>query len=308
MSAASSSFPALANPFAPTAFERAKEKRSNAARWILGFMTIALVIPVLLIMADIFIKAWPALSFDFVWENPTDKGKAGGIWAPLIGTFYLVLVSLLITAPIGILAGIYLHEYAPDNWATRIVSMAVTTLAGVPSIVHALFGVGAFVLFFNMGVSLLAASCTIAVMTMPVIITATREALGAVPKSFREACWNLGASRWQTVRTIVLPNSVSGILTGVILEVARAAGETAPILFTGAVFFVPMSEGFGARFAPYYLGDQFMALSMHLHVIATQISGMPPSIPFATAAVLISLILLLNAVSIFLRIRLRKKW
>ena len=137
------------------------------------------------------------------------------------------------------LAGVYLNEYARDNWATRIINLAVVNLAGVPSIVHALFGVGAFVLFAGMGRSLLAASCTLAVMTLPVIITSTREALAAVPMAFREACWNLGATRWQTIRTIVLPNSISGILTGVILQVSRAAGETAPILFTGAVFFVP---------------------------------------------------------------------
>ena len=162
---------------------------------------------------------------------------AGGIWAPLVGTFWLVWISLLIAAPVGVLAGVYLNEYARDNWFTRIINLAVVNLAGVPSIVHALFGVGAFVMFAGMGRSLLAASCTLAVMTLPVIITSTREALAAVPMAFREACWNLGASRWQTIRTIVLPNSISGILTGVILQVSRAAGETAPILFTGAVFF-----------------------------------------------------------------------
>jgi phosphate transport system permease protein len=302
--------PLIANPFAPSQHERRKARRADLAKWILCAMAITLVVPVLIILADIFIKAAPVLSFDFLTENPSDKGKAGGIWAPLIGTFYLVLMSLLIVAPIGILAGIYLNEYATDNWATRVTNMAVTTLAGIPSIVHALFGYGAFVLFAKFGASLLAASCTIAVMTLPVIVTATREALKAVPPAFREACWNLGASRWQTIRTVVLPNSVSGILTGVILEIARAAGETAPILFTGAVFYKPIANSGIDKYLPYYLGDQFMALSMHLHVISTQISGMPERMPFATAAVLIALILLLNGTSITVRVwlRSRKKW
>ena len=185
------------------------------------------------ILAYLLVKAWPALSLGFIFQNPQDYMTAGGVWAPLVGTFFLVAISLLIAAPLGVLAGVYLNEYARDNWFTRIVNLAVVNLAGVPSIVHALFGVGAFVLFAGMGRSVLAASCTLAVMTLPVIITSTREALAAVPMSFREACWNLGASRWQTIRTIVLPNSISGILTGVILQVSRAAGETAPILFTG---------------------------------------------------------------------------
>ena len=175
---------------------------------------------------------------------------AGGIWAPLVGTFYLVFISLAVAAPIGVLAGVYLNEYAGDNWLTRIVNLAVVNLAGVPSIVHALFGVGAFVLFAGMGRSVLAASCTLAIMTLPVIITSTREALAAVPQSFREACWNMGASRWQTIRTIVLPNSISGILTGVILQVSRAAGETAPILFTGAVFYVAVPDQGSASVLP----------------------------------------------------------
>ena len=160
----------------------------------------------------------------------------------MVGTFYLVFMSLLVAAPIGVLAGVYLNEYARDNWFTRIVNLAVVNLAGVPSIVHALFGVGAFVMFAGMGESVLAASCTLAIMTLPVIITSTKEALASVPMSFREACWNMGASRWQTIRTIVLPNSISGILTGVILQVSRAAGETAPILFTGAAYFMTRAQ------------------------------------------------------------------
>jgi phosphate transport system permease protein len=215
-----------------------------------------------------------------------------------------------VATPVGVLAGVYLNEYAGDNWATRIINMAVVNLAGVPSIVHALFGVGAFVLFAGMGRSLLAASCTLAVMTLPVIITSTREALSSVPMSFREACWNMGATRWQTIRTIVLPNSISGILTGVILQVSRAAGETAPILFTGAVFFAPVADHGWHSFFPYGLGDRCMALSMHLFTLATQVRGVSDQVQYGTAVVLIGLVLTVNSAAIGLRmyLRSRKKW
>ena len=296
--------------FTATDRTRKRMRSETIARWVTFGMALMLVIPVFGILGFVFKEAWPVLSWEYVWTNPEDGSRQGGIWAPLIGTFYLVFVSLVIVAPVGILAGIYLNEYAQDNWFTRVVNMAVTSLAGVPSIVHALFGVGAFVLFFNMGESLLAASCTVAVMTVPVIITATREALAAVPQSFREACWNMGATKWQTIRTIVLPNSVSGILTGVILEIARAAGETAPILFTGAVFWADVADTGFDKFVPYYLGDKFMALSMHLHVISTQITDMPRTMQFGCAAVIIGMILAINSVSMALRVYLRsqKKW
>lgn len=296
--------------FTDTPRSKKRQRTETIAKWTTFGMALLLVIPVVGILGFIFKEAWPVLSLEYLFTNPENGSREGGIWAPLIGTFYLVLVSLLIVAPVGILAGIYLNEYAKDNWFTRVVNMAVTTLAGVPSIVHALFGVGAFVLFFRMGESLLAASCTVAVMTVPVIITATREALAAVPQSFREACWNMGATKWQTIRTIVLPNSVSGILTGVILEIARAAGETAPILFTGAVFWVDVADSGVDKYVPYYLGDKFMALSYHLHVISTQITDMPRSMQFGTAAVIIGLILIVNSISMSLRVYLRsqKKW
>ena len=302
--------PIVDDVFIATPRTRRRARQETMAKYITLLMALLLVIPVLGIVAYVFKEAAPVLCLDYLWENPQNGSREGGIWSPLIGTFYLVLVSLLIVAPVGILAGIYLNEYAPDNWFTRIVNMAVTSLAGVPSIVHALFGLGAFVLFFGMGECLLAAACTVAVMTVPVIITATREALNAVPMSFREACWNMGATKWQTIRTIVLPNSVSGILTGVILEIARAAGETAPILFTGAVYFSDVADSGIDKFIPYYLGDKFMALSMHLHVISTQITDMPLAMQFGTAAVIIGLIFVVNSVSTLLRIYLRaqKKW
>lgn len=296
--------------FSASSLERWKKLKENAARFLFMAMAFVLVLPVLAILGYLLVKAWPALSPSFILENPKDRMTAGGIWAPLAGTFFLVLISLLVAAPVGVLAGVYLNEYARDNWFTRIINLAVMNLAGVPSIVHALFGVGAFVFFAHMGRSLLAASCTLAVMTLPVIITSTREALASVPMAFREACWNLGATRWQTIRTIVLPNSISGILTGVILQVARAAGETAPILFTGAVFFVRVAPHGWKSFFPYGLGDRCMALSMHLFTLATQVRGVADEIQYGTAVVLIALVLAVNSLSIGLRVylRSRKKW
>jgi len=183
-----------------------------------------------------------------------------------------------------------------------VINLAIINLAGVPSIVHALFGVGAFVLFFRFGTSILAASLTLAIMTLPVVIVATRESLQAVPRAFREACWGLGATRWQTIRRVVLPNAISGILTGVILEVSRTAGETAPIMFTGAAFFLP--------FLPQSVLDQTMAMSLHLYVISTQVPGVPDELEYGVALVLISMVLVMNAMSVALRVYLRgkKKW
>ncbi len=299
-----------ANPFAPSPLERRKKIKETIARYVLGAIALMLVLPVVAILAHLVVKAWPVLGISFLFQNPQNNMTAGGVWAPLIGTFFLVLTSLLLAAPIGILAGVYLNEYARDNWATRSVNLAVMNLAGVPSIVHGLFGVGAFVLFAGLGKCLLAASCTLAVMTLPVIITSTREALAAVPMSFREACWNMGATRWQTIRTIVLPNSISGILTGVILQVSRAAGETAPILFTGAVFYINLDRPGVNRWFPYGLHDSCMALSMHLFTLATQVQNVSDGVVYGTAVVLVGLVLMVNALSIILRsyLRSRKKW
>jgi phosphate transport system permease protein len=209
-----------------------KRFMENVARSVFFMMALMMIVPLIMIVTYLFYKAMPILSVDFIFANPARGMRAGGIWAPLVGTLYLVGISLLFAAPIGVLAAIYLNEYAKENWFTRIINLAVVNLAGVPSIVHALFGLGAFVLFAGIGRSILAASLTLSIMTLPVIIASTKEALASVPMAFREACWNVGATRWQTIRRIVLPNSISGILTGVILQVSRAAGETAPIMFT----------------------------------------------------------------------------
>jgi phosphate transport system permease protein len=296
--------------FTASSLEHWKKAKETVAKGALLVMSMMLVVPVLAILGYLVYQAWPALRPSFILDNPKDYMSAGGVWAPLVGTFFLVLLSLAVAAPVGVAAGIYLNEYARDNWLTRLINLAVVNLAGVPSIVHALFGVGAFVLFLGMGRSLLAASCTVAVMTLPVIITSTREALASVPVSFREACWNMGATRWQTIRTIVLPNSISGILTGVILQVSRAAGETAPILFTGAVFYTPVADHGIASFAPYSWDRPFMALSMHLFTLLTQVRDVSIETQYGAAVVLIGLVLAVNSASIALRtyLRSRKKW
>jgi len=293
--------------FTETEIGRQKRRIENVMRIFFLVMTSLMIIPLLLIIGYLLYKALPVLSLEFLFTNPKDNMRAGGIWAPFLGTIYLVVVSLLVAAPIGVFAAVYLNEYARESWFTRITNLAVVNLAGVPSIVHALFGVGAFVLFARLGESILAASLTLAIMTLPVIIASTTEALKAVPMSFREACWNLGATRWQTIRRIVIPNSISGILTGVILQVSRAAGETAPIMFTGAVFYKAIAEG---NLFAYNITEQCMALSLHLFTISTQVPDVTEGIPYGTAVVLVGSVLLVNAVSIVLRIyvRTRKKW
>jgi len=293
--------------FRATSLTHRKRFSEILARGLFLLMTLLMVVPLLLIVGYLVYQAWPLLTLDFLLANPKHGMRAGGIWSPLLGTVYLVVISLAIATPIGVLAAVFLNEYARENWFTRVVNLAVVNLAGVPSIVHALFGLGAFVLFARLGRSVLAASLTLAIMTLPVIIASTKEALAAVPKAFREACWNVGATRWQTIRHIVLPNSTSGILTGVILQVSRAAGETAPIMFTGAVFFKAIKEG---HLLAYGLFDQCMALSMHLFTISTQVPDVPKALPYATAVVLLSTVLAVNALSIIIRVRLRarRKW
>lgn len=279
-----------------------KEIREKKFKNLLSTITFFLFLPALIIIFWLFIKGYPALSWDFLLQDPKNGMTAGGIFPTIVGTFWLVIISVIVSCPLGVIAAIYLSEYAADNKLTRLIRLAILNLAGVPSIVHALFGLGAFVLFFKMGTSILAASFTLAVMNLPVIITSTLESLKAVPHSYREASWNVGASRLQTIRHIVLPNSLPGILTGVVFSVGRSAGETAAILFTGVAFYLP--------FLPSTVFDQCMSLSMHLFTISTQVVGVPEAYPFATALVLILLILSVNSIAVVLRsyFRTRRKW
>ena len=288
--------------FAATELNQKNQRTEKLVRLLFIMMAALLILPVLVILGTLIYKGGSVISIDFLFTDPTNGMTEGGIFPALLGTIWLVAVALVISVPLGIAAAIYLSEYAPDNWFTRLINLAIINLAGVPSIVHALFGVGAFVVFFGFGTSILSASLTLAIMTLPVVIVSTRESLQAVPHSFREACWNMGATRWQTIRRVVLPNAVSGILTGVILEVSRTAGETAPIMFTGAVYFSP--------FLPQGIMDQTMAMSLHLFVVSTQVPGVPENLPYGVALVLIGMVLLMNSISIAFRMHLRgkKKW
>ena len=281
----------------------ARDKRTQGLyRTLFGLMTGLLILPVLIILGMLILKGGPIISIDFLFTEPTNGMTAGGVFPALLGTVFLVSVALLVSVPLGVAAAVYLSEYAPNNWLTRAINLAIINLAGVPSIIYGLFGVGAFVIFFGFGTSILAASLTLAIMTLPVVIVATKESLQAVPEAFRQACWNMGATRWQAIRRVVLPNAVSGILTGVILEVSRTTGETAPVMFTGAAFFLP--------FLPQSVFDQTMAMSLHLFVVATQVPNVPDALPYGVALVLIAMVLIMNSLSIALRMYLRgkKKW
>ena len=279
-----------------------KEIREKNFKNALSMLTFFLFLPAIGIIFWLFVKGYPVLTWDFLIQDPIKGMTSGGIFPTIVGTFWLVIISVLVSCPLGVLAALYLSEYAKDGKLTRIIRLAILNLAGVPSIVHALFGLGAFVLFMKMGTSILAASFTLAVMNLPVIITSTLESLKAVPQSYREASWNVGASKLQTIRHIVLPNSIPGILTGVVFSVGRSAGETAAILFTGVAFYLP--------FLPQSVFDQCMSLSMHLFTISTQVVGVPEAYPYATALVLILLILSVNSIAVVLRtyFRVKRKW
>jgi phosphate transport system permease protein len=291
-----------ARAFRPSKRELAALSVQQAVRWLFLVTALLLLLPVLGILLVLLVEGAPGLSFEFLTSAPRQNGAAGGIGPALLGTIWLTAGALILSLPLGVAAALYLSEYARDNWFTRTINVAIVNLAGVPSIVHALFGVGAFVNFMGFGQSILAASSTLAVMTLPVVIVATRESLQAVPKTFREACWSMGATRWQTIWRVVLPNSGSGILTGLILVVSRAVGETAPIMFTGAVFL--------RRGTVDSIFDQTMALSYHLYTVSTQVTNVPRSVPFAVALVLVGVVLSMNAVAIWVRmsLRRRKKW
>ncbi|MCX6593409.1 MAG: phosphate ABC transporter permease PstA [Acidobacteria bacterium] len=292
------------NRFATTPLVQAKLRQEALASYAALGMLVCILLPLFGMVGDLVWQAAPSLTWQFLTTAPTHGMREGGVRPAFIGTLYLVTISLAVATPIGVLAAVYLTEYAQDTWFNRAVNIAVLNLAGVPSIVHALFGLGAFVYAAQLGYSILSASLTLAIMTMPVIIASTREALLSVPRSYREACWNLGASRWQTIRAIVLPNALSGILTGVILQVSRAAGETAPIMFTGAVFYKAIQPG---TLLPYALDEQCMALSMHLYTLSTQTPGVAASIPNATAVLLLGLVFLVNSAAIGLRTFLRSR-
>lgn len=275
---------------------RLKQKLGVAGLITLSVIT---VLPIVALVVYIIFLGVPAISWEFITSFPKDGMRAGGILPAILGTLYLTLGTALFSVPPGIAAAIYLVEYASESKLTRLIRVAMINLAGIPSVVYGLFGLGLFVIFLKFGTSILAASLTLSIMTLPVIISTTEEALRSVPNSFRVVSISLGASRWQTIWRIVLPQSIPGIITGVILGLERAAGETAPILFTGAAFFLPR--------LPSSPLDPTMALPYHLFVISTQIPGMPIQIQYGTVLVLLVFVLGMNLIATLIRSRARKR-
>jgi phosphate transport system permease protein len=268
----------------------------------LFLLTLSTVIPILAVVFFMLLKGLPAFSWTFLTTFPTDGVKQGGILPAIVGTILLTIGTAIFSVPLGIGAAIYLSEYAPDNRWTRIIRIAIINLAGIPSVVYGLFGLGLFVIFLKFGTSILAGSLTLSIMTLPVIISTSEEALRAVPQSFRVVSISVGATQWQTIRKIVVPQSLPGIITGVILGLERAAGETAPILFTAASFFLPR--------LPNSPLDPTMALPYHLFVISTQVPGMPVKLQYGTALVLIGFVLGMNLIATTIRSRARasRQW
>jgi phosphate transport system permease protein len=277
-------------------------KRQFSQRTAFGLLivaTIIVVIPVLVIVLQIIINGASAISWEFITQAPSQAGKAGGILPAIVGTFYLMLGTILFALPLGVMAGIYLTEYAKENWLTKSINLAIVNLAGVPSIVYGLFGLGVFVLLFHFGMSLLSASLTLACQALAMTVTTSREAILAVPREYREGSLAVGATRWQTIRHVVLPQALPGIITGAVLAMSRAAGETAPILVVGAAFLLP-----GLPQSPL---DQFMALPYHLYTVAAHVPGMPKGTIWGVALVLLAVVLSFNALATIIRLKTRQR-
>ncbi len=265
----------------------------------LTILAIIVVVPIVLVVVYIVVQGIGAISWEFITGFPRGGMREGGILPAVIGTVVLTFGTAIAAIPLGVGAAIYLAEYARDNWLTRAIRLAIINLAGIPSVVYGLFGLGMFVLFLEFGTSIVAGSLTLGLMTLPVVISTAEEAILAVPQSFRVVSISLGGTKWQTVREVVLPQSLPGIITGIILGLERAAGETAPILFTVAAFYLPR--------LPHSIFDQTMALPYHLYVISTQVPGMPVRIQYGTALVLLVLVLSMNVVATIIRSYFRRK-
>jgi len=284
---------------APSTAPTRRELTQRLGFGLLTAATLAVAAPIALVLITILARGVSAINWEFLTAMPRDGMKAGGIFPAIVGTLILILATGLVAIPIGIGGAIYLAEYARDTWASRAIRLAIVNLAGIPSVVYGLFGLGLFVLFLRFGTSIIAGGLTLAIMTLPIIISAAEEALRAVPVEFRTVSASLGGTRWQGIRYIVLPQALPGIITGVILGLLRAAGETAPILFTVAAFYLPRLPG-----SPF---DQTMALPYHLYVISTQVPGMPEAIQYGTALVLLLLVLSMSLVATIIRSHFRRK-
>jgi phosphate transport system permease protein len=279
-----------------------RQQSQKLAVTLITLVAVLVFVPVLLVIFYLIFSGIGAINWEFLTQVPRNGMKEGGIMPAILGTLILTIGTAIVSMPISIATAIYLSEYAKDNRLTRTIRMAIVNLAGIPSIVYGLFGLGAFVLAAQFGTSILAGSLTLGIMTMPVVISTVEEAIGSVPQLFRTVSLSLGATKWQTIRHQVLPHATPGILTGMILGISRAAGETAPILFTVAAFYLPQ--------LPKSLFDQTMALPYHLYVIATQVPGMPLKIQYGTALVLLFITLTLTLLATIVRtaVRRRRDW
>lgn len=263
---------------------------------VVGYLS---VLPVIFIVIYIIFAGIPSISWEFLVTSPTDGMRAGGIFPAIVGSILLTIGTIIVSVPFGILTGIFLVEYSKDNIIRRMINLTIVNLAGIPSIIYGLFGMSLFVIFLQFGSSIISGALTLGIMCLPVIITATRETLLAISKDLREASLALGATKWETTWKIILPTALPGILTGIILSISRAAGETAPIMFTVAAFYLP--------FLPASIWDQVMALPYHLYVIATQVPNMPENIMNGTVLVIVVLTVGFNLIGAFLRKKFSKK-
>lgn len=279
-----------------------KQQVQTIGFWLVRLVALLTVLPILGMLAYIITKGAPSFSMEFLTQAPSNGMRSGGIYPAMVGTFYLTIGTAIFSVPLGVAAGIYISEYAKDTIWTRIIRVAIISLAGVPSVVYGLFGLGMFVLFLHFGTSILAASLTLSIMTLPVIISTTEESLRSIPARFRIVGRSLGATQWQTIRRVILPQALPGIVTGIILGLERAAGETAPIMFTGAAFFLPR--------LPSSIFSATMALPYHIFVISTQVPGMPVEIQYGTVLVLLIYVLGMNLIATLIRFnsRRRRQW
>ena len=279
-----------------------RQQTQRLASALITLTAVLVFVPVIVVIAYLVWQGIGAISWEFLTQPPRNGMTEGGIMPAILGTLILTMGTALVSMPFSIATAIYLAEYAGDNRLTRTIRMAIVNLAGIPSIVYGLFGLGAFVLAGGFGTSILAGSLTLGIMTMPVVISTAEEAINSVPQQFRTVSLSLGASRWQTIWHEVLPHALPGIITGMILGLSRAAGETAPILFTVAAFYIPT--------LPTSIFDQTMALPYHLYVISTQVPGMPLSVQYGTALVLLMITLTLTLIATVVRtvVRRRRDW
>jgi len=285
-------------------FEKVLIRRKRIQRLLFTLFRIAALIncvALFLVVAFVMLKGWKAITWEFLTQAPLDSMTKGGILPCIVGTLCLSIGAIVVALPIGVASAIYLNEYARPGRVLRLIRLGISNLAGVPSVVFGLFGLALFVIWMKMGESILAGVLTLAALTLPVIIGSTEEALKSVPDTYREASLALGATRWQTIYKVVIPAALPGILTGAILGLSRAAGETAPIMFTAAVYYTPK--------LPSSMLDQVMALPYHIYVLATAGTNIEATRPlqYGTSLVLITLVLSMNFAAIIWRARLRKK-